>query len=51
MLRILFDMVTNIFPDGKISRPQLGIFALCFAQTKICLHFHKVKKVKQFTFS
>ena len=45
MLRILIDMVTNIFPDGKISRlsaetlakvePQLGIFALRFARCSV----------------
>jgi len=55
LLRYDFYLVTNIFPDGKISRPQLGIFAFrhakSMAQTKIYLRFQKSKKVKQFTFS
>ena len=34
MLRMQFDMVTNIFPDGKISRPQLGIFAFRYRENK-----------------
>ena len=37
--------VTNNFPDGKFSRPQLMIFAFRFAQTKILLRFHKAKNL------
>lgn len=31
------DSVTNIFTDGKISRPQLAILAFHYTQTRIWL--------------
>ena len=37
------SLVTNIFPDGKISRPRLAVFALSSAQTKTSLRLTKTK--------
>lgn len=34
MRRFFFFVVTSIFPDGKISRPRLMVFAFRFAKTK-----------------
>jgi len=32
-----WELVTSIFPGGKISRSRLGNFAFCFAKTKLYL--------------
>lgn len=38
-------MVTNIFPDGKISRPQLGIFAFRLRQKQKYTCAFKILKI------
>jgi hypothetical protein len=35
-LSVLF-LVTDTFPDGKVPRPRLAVFAFRFAQTKTSL--------------
>ena len=40
-------VVTGIFPDGKISRPRLAVFALSKAQTKTSLRLGQTKNLPQ----
>lgn len=40
-------VVTNIFPDGKISRPRLAVFAFRYAQTKTSFRLPHVRKNPQ----